>query len=193
MHSAFITALVSLGGVLYLIVFLGMIFEGDVFLFTSFFLVHAKIVRLAPAVAAIFLGAIVGDILWYWMGRERPRLSFLPRWIQKVSTHACAPFDEHIKHRLFHSVFISKFTYGIHHLLIVRVGMLKIRFKRFFKIDLPATLLWMLIVGGLGYVAGASFDLLRRRIHVFELLLLLAVLAFIIAGEAISKLLRKFL
>ena len=100
-------------------------------------------------------------------------------------------FDNHILERTPHVLFISKFTYGLHHLILLRAGALHVDFKKIIKIDLVTTLIWIFIVGGLGFISGASFTLIKHKLEYLEIGILVAIVIFFIVGETISRILRK--
>ncbi len=191
MKSLFLSQIATLHPIIYLVIFVIMMIEGDAVIFTSFFLVHAGIFEFYRTVIAVFSGAIIGDLLWYFVGHTSEPTNRFSLWLLNLSERLTSKFDSHLKERTFHTIFLSKFTYGLHHLLLLRTGSLHIDFKKVIKTDLVATTVWILIIGVLGYASGASFTLVKHRIQYFEIGFLGAVLIFIILGEIISRILRK--
>lgn len=172
----------------YSILFFGMMIEGDVFWFTAAFLTQEGFFDIGDAVTIALCGALFGDVLWYYFGL-RFHLSSL--WIARFVERITKPFDAHLKKRLFHSIFISKFTYGIHHLILFRAGMMKLPFRDYVFAAFPATFFWLVIVGGLGYLFGASFVLLRHYLRFAEIALLLALVIFFMLEHFVSVRTRK--
>jgi membrane protein DedA with SNARE-associated domain len=86
--------------------------------------------------------------------------------------------------RPFFIIFISKFLYGFNHLLIVKAASSGIEFGKFMRVNVLATFLWIALVGGLGYLFGASFYSFKKLMHYAEF----AVLAFIILFPFIERL-----
>lgn len=173
----------------YLLVFLGMVFEGDLALFTTGFLTNQGFFDPLDIILTVAGGVLLGDFLWYEFGRRLNDHAPEPikRWVAKV----VGPFDEHIVKRPFHSIFLSKFTYGLHHVLLMRMGMRGINFREFFKSDLIATPIWILIVGGLGYFSGLSLDLAKRYLKFVELALPIALVIFVLLLKFISNRSRR--
>ena len=64
--------------------------------------------------------------------------------------------------------------------------MRSVAFKEFFKSDLIATPIWIVIVGGLGYFSGLSLDLAKHYLKFVELALLLALVIFVLLLKFIS-------
>ncbi len=192
-RSLFLSQISTLHPIIYLVLFVAMMIEGDAVIFTSFFLVHAGIFEFYRTVIALFSGAIIGDLLWYFVGHTSEPTNRFSLWFLNLSERLTSKFDNHIKERTFHTIFLSKFTYGLHHLLLLRAGTLHIDFKKIIKTDLIATTVWIFIIGFLGYASGASFALIRHRIQYFEIGFLAILIIFVIGGEIVSKLIRKYL
>lgn len=172
----------------YALVFLGMMVEGDIILFTAAFLTHQGFFVLGDMLIAALGGAFLGDWLWYMLGLRLSRFTL----IKKLSDRIASPFDAHLKEWPFRTLFISKFTYGIGHLLLTRAGLLKFSRAEFFKADTVAILVWAIIVGGLGYLSSASFVLVHRYLRIVGFLLLIFWILFFIVGERmLSAILRR--
>src|SRR3989344_386151 len=166
----------------YLAVFVAMIFEGDLFLFAAAFLTHQGFFDPYKMLVTLFSGSICGDLLWYWLGLKLNGSSRFTAFAGKIA----APFDEHLIQRPLHTIFISKFIYGVHHAILVRAGMLRIRLDRFLRIDISAIGAWVLIVGGLGFVSSYSFDRMRHSIKFIEFGLLAVFVVFLVISYLIS-------
>lgn len=149
----------------YILVFIGMIFEGDIFLFTAAFLTHQQFFDARAMFLTAFSGVFFGDMFWYWIGvRFNGSSHFLNRWVHKLAK----PFDRHLLETPLRAIFFSKFAYGVHHALLVRAGALGIKIRDFMKVDIIATLTWMSIVGGLGYVSSASLGTVKHYLRFTE-------------------------
>jgi len=190
MSSIILNAISSLGIWNYVIIFLAMIVEGDPFLFSAFFLAHEGVFGIATLSIVIFCGVLIGDLIWYWLGIKIDKHnSRLVGWAEKIA----APFDEHLISRTFHTIFISKFTYGTYHAILLRAGMLRFPIRRFIGYDAISTIVWMAVVGGLGYFSSYSFSLIKQYIKIAEVGLLIGVLFFVFLSKYISKRSRQIL
>ena len=178
----------DLGAWRYVIVFLLMIVEGDVTLFTVAFLTSLGFFSPGLSIAAIYGGTIFGDVCWYLGGRWFASRDW---WTVAFVNKLAAPFDGHITKRPLHVLFISKFTYTIHHALIFRAGALMNNKERLLKSDLIAVVMWMFVVGGLGYVSGASYSLVKQYLHYGEVALLIALICFFILSHFIAARSKK--
>lgn len=187
-HTLFLHYVSSLGVFAYLLVFVGMILEGDVIFFTAVFLAHQRILDLDELLLAVLAGALIGDILWYKIGERLDKKSgFFRRLASKISKS----LDRHLVKRPLSTLFIAKFTYGIYHAVLLRAGALKLPFKSFFKVISSSTVVWMLLVGGLAYFSSESFNLVKRYLKYGEIGLLIGFVFFILLTNLISKLGRK--
>lgn len=172
----------------YALVFLGMVFEGDGVLFAAAFLTHQGFFDLLDMFTVVFAGVIFGDFLWYWLGKKFYASSTIfASWAKRIAT----PFDVHIVDRPFHTIFISKFMYGFHHLILMRAGALGIGAKKLFKIDVFATILWMFIVGSLGFLSSISFFTIKHYLRSIEIFLLLGVVVLLSIQHFIAGRLKK--
>ncbi len=191
MSSVILGAISSLGVWNYIIIFLAMIVEGDPFLFSAFFLAHEGIFGIPTLVIVIFSGVLMGDLFWYWLGIKIDKHSSrkLVDWAERIAS----PFDEHLISRTFHTIFVSKFTYGTYHAILVRAGMLRFPVRRFIGYDAVSTLVWMAVVGGLGYFSSYSFSLVKQSLKYAEIGLLVGVLFFVFLSKYIAKRSKKIL
>lgn len=172
----------------YLLLFLGMMFEGDTFLFIASFLVHQGVLEIVPAAVIALWGIILGDNLWYSAGLKlRNSRSILNQWSEKLAK----PFDEHLIARPFKTIFIAKFIYGINRAIIFRAGVLKIKWSKLEESDILAALCWMAVISGLGYFSGASFSLIRHYFRYGETALLVIIIIFLVIEYLIKKSTRK--
>jgi len=174
----------------YVVIFLGMMFEGDITLFTAGFLTHQGYFNFGTMLTLLFCGAIVGDNMWYVFGEfmaEKKIFSRFKNFLEKSTS----PFDEHLKTRTRRTVFISKLTWGLYRPIILKAAALKISFNKFIEADLVATLVWIFLVGGFGYLTSISFLAARRYLRYTELTLLLAVVTFILISYVARKISKK--
>ncbi len=168
----------------YGIIFVSMIFEGEVFLFTAAFLAAQKFLGLTPTFLSVLAGVTFGDSLWYWLGHKINHSdNRFSRWLVKKT----GQIDDHLLKSPLRTILISKFIYGIHHLILARAGVLKLKFKEFFKDDLIANLAWVFIIGGLGYISGASFIFVKRYLKFAEYSLILGLALFFILDFLVVK------
>ncbi|MCL5004588.1 MAG: VTT domain-containing protein [Patescibacteria group bacterium] len=167
----------------YFLVFLGLALEGLRALFIASFLTYHGFLDFENFFLAAFSGAIIGDVFWYWLGKKiNNSSSFVNKLTSRIKFA-----DEHLINRLAHTIFVSKFIYGIHHLVILRAGALNLNLKKIIKYNILPTLLWILFIGGLGYLFGASFTLIKKYVKFIEIGLLIALIIFFVIEKFIKK------
>lgn len=177
----------------YFIIFLGMIFEGDLMLFTVYMLAFSGIMSLSMVTLTVFTGVFCGDIFWYWLGTKiyasTNNVGKIGSWIMSV----VKPFDNHLHKRPFKTIFLSKFVYGIHHAILVRAGSLDISLKSFIKTDILSNALWIATIAGLAYFSRASISLAAHYIKFAEASLLIGVVIIIFLWHIITVVIKKVL
>ena len=128
-----------------------------------------------------FSGVLLGDILWYWLGRylnhrhsDKLYINYVIEKVQKLLPG--------IHRNPTHVIFLSKFIYGLNHSTIMVLGYLKIGFKQFFKTQFLTSLTWAVLFFVIGYLFGAAALTIT---HSFNRLALVAIilLAFFIFIE----------
>lgn len=182
---AFLTAYRPAG---YLLFVLGMMLEGDAVLFTASFLSHLGFFELPFIVVLGLAGSLLGDSLWYFLGSKlSDKIPFVNKWLGKIAL----PVEEHLVNRPLHTIFIAKFTYGLHHILIARAGALKLPFRRFIRNDILATVPWLIIVVLIGFGSSASIGLLRSYFKSIRYALLIGLVLFFVAWHFVSGNLKK--
>jgi len=174
----------------YVIIFFGIMIEGDIILFTAGFLTHQGYFDIGMVFILLFLGAIIGDNIWYVLGELMGEKKLFLK-VKKFIERATSPFDEHLKNRTARTIFISKFAYGLYRPIILKAGAMKISFGKFIEADLMATLIWIFLIGGLGYLSSASFLAFRHYLRYTELTLLLGIAIFILISYVITKISKK--
>ncbi len=173
----------------YAIVFLGMIFEGDASLFAVVFIAREEFFNLQTVIIVVLSGVIIGDLFWYGVGMAADH-SF-PR-IRQWVTRMAAPLDNQLIDRPFHCFLLSKFIF-IGHGVIARAGMVRMPLRRFMAFDIPATFVWMIAIGSLGYFSSISLALLRRYLRFAELGLLFSLALFLLIMHLAKHYSRKAL
>lgn len=184
MHSFFFDYLTLWPPLGYVLIFLGMLLEGEVVLFAAAFLTHEGFFDIRIMLLLVIVGVIWGDMLWYRLGRRLKKTSFAGLYIARVTDQ----FDDHLRHRPRRTIFISKFIYGLHRLILLRTGMLRIRHDKFLRSDMLAAGCWLVVVGSIGYLFSAS---LRHYLKFIEVALLLGLIIFMCINIFLASFLKK--
>ncbi len=171
----------------YIIVFFGMVIEGDIILFTVAFLSRTGTLNPWHMFFIALGGLLFGDLVWYWLGEVLHANSRLYRWVMRLAE----PFDQQLAVRPARTLIISKLVYGLGHIMMMRCGSIRMDFRKFLASDIPATLLWFLVVAGLGYLSGSYFEQVKRYFKFTEIALLTGIILLLAIQAVITYFVKK--
>ncbi|PIZ86370.1 hypothetical protein COX94_00365, partial [Candidatus Nomurabacteria bacterium CG_4_10_14_0_2_um_filter_33_9] len=156
----------------YLLIFLGLIFEGEIVVITTGILSYLGALNFWVSLAFILAGGLVKAFGGYYLGGllhrkfsqhnffrylERRVLYFMPRFNQKP----------------FWSIFISKFIMGVNYLIVIFSGYNKINFKTFAKAEILSTFIWAPALLSLGFFFSQTALSYSKEISRFSLVIFL--------------------
>jgi len=171
----------------YAAIFIGLLFEGEVILFTAFFLANEGYIDPYDTLFFVVMGVFAGDLLWYFMGPFVERVKF----IQKIFSPVANRIDSQLAKRPALTILSTKFIYGFHRPTLLRARRAGINFWQFIKIDLVAATLWIAAIAGLATAFSASIALFKKTLRFAEISILLGVGVFVSGDYLISKFYRK--
>lgn len=174
----------------YLVLFLGMIVEGEVVLMTAGILANLNAFSLEEIFLVAYLGVLANDVIWYQIGiylkNNHGHKDLILRAEKKV--RSLLPNVE--KNPAF-AIFISKFVAGINHPTLVILGFFRTNFKYFMKLQVLASLVWTLVFLSLGFVFGHTAINVSRKIHMFIISAVVLMLAVLALERAIRYVVRR--
>jgi len=159
----------------YIAVFIGTFLEGETILVMAGFFAERGHLMLPLVVVYAALGAYVGHVFWFWLGRSQG-VKLLDRF-PKMKKH----FGRGI--RMFErygapAIFITQWLYGLRITCAVVIGISKISTIKFLVYEAVTCLIWAITISCLGYFFGAAVErVLGRAAHIekWGLLVLLLV------------------
>jgi membrane protein DedA with SNARE-associated domain/membrane-associated phospholipid phosphatase len=182
----------------YLIVFLGVMLEstgvplpGETILIAAGIMVQQGHLDLGDAIGFGILGAVVGDQIGYWVGREGGR-PFVLKWGRYLLItperlgHAERFFDRHGGK----AVFLARFVAGLRVFGALIAGMSRMPWRKFVFYNALGGASWATAAVLVGYFVGGSLDLVERwagRASVLLFILLTLTLALYLTYRWISK------
>ncbi|MDQ3911191.1 MAG: bifunctional DedA family/phosphatase PAP2 family protein, partial [Actinomycetota bacterium] len=181
----------------YVVVFFGVLLEstgvplpGETILLASGFLAQRGHIDVGDAIVFGILGAVVGDQLGYWVGREGGR-SFVLRWgrYTRITPERLARAEAFFERHGGKAVFFARFFAGLRVFGALVAGMSRMRWRTFVFYNLLGGSVWATAVVLVGYLAGGSLGLVERWLGRATLVLagMLAVLvAFYLAYRWIA-------
>ncbi len=144
-------------------------------------LIAAGALRFWPFVAAVALGAVIGDGLSYELGRRYQR-AVLERWPLSRHPELAARGEVLFARHGGKSILIARFTPGVRAIVPVLAGILEMPPARFFAANLGSAIVWAISHVLFGVLLGASLELLGA---VAGRLAILAALLFLLAWAVI--------
>lgn len=187
-HSLFLADILKHEYLAYLFFLLGVIIEGEIALFLAFFAVGRGYLHLGEVLLIAFNGVIIGDFLWYSLGSFfQGKIKYLRNYVGK----AAKPIDNQLKKNATRAIFISKFIYGTHRITLLRAGSLKISFKEYIRADVPASILWIVLLGSLAYISSLSYDLFKKYLRYTEMSFIFGIIIFLVIAHVLKQISKK--
>jgi membrane protein DedA with SNARE-associated domain len=177
----------------YGLLFISTLFGSPVVMIAAGYLVHLGQLDFWPTYGVIVAADIVGDVVWYWVGRIGARPFFerfgkyvnvTPELIDKLEARFIK-YHERI-------LIVSKLTMGLGVAIAVLAvaGMMRVPFWRYLAINLSGELIWALMPIAIGYYFGNVSDLLPESFRLWFALLGFTVI-ILITRSSIKKLSKK--
>ena len=165
-----------------LAVFLGCIAEGETAAILAGFFAHQHVFVPAQAFAAAYLGAFLGDTMFFLIGS---RFSALP-WVATITSKpGFATAQRMIREHPDLYVLGNRFVYGFRLIGGVAAGLSGIPMPRFLLLNALSAALWATLFVGVGYVFGLSAEaVVGSELQKHERLLIGLAIAIAVAAIA---------
>lgn len=175
---------------IYSLIALAMILEGEIFLLVAGSLVHFDVLNLWPLLAAAILGTWLSDIFWYWIGARWGEKFILRygRWFF-ITPERFLKMQKVIHQSGAWLILISKFSYGLNHLFMLTAGAVKLKLGEFLKYQLPVSALWAAIFIFLGKFFALSLEAVGKDIKIIGGGILVLAILILLSERLVS---RKF-
>jgi membrane protein DedA with SNARE-associated domain len=177
----------NLQGYIYLVMFLAMFVDAALTVFAAVFLMSVGAIDVLPGLLVLLLGIFAEQLGFYWLGMKLSKQEWLSKWANKIA----APFDRHLLAQTFRTLLISKFIYGLHRGILLRSGMLKLPPKKFAEYAAYISIIWLMIIGSLGFVFSASYQEFKKTLRFAEAVPLALAVIFLITEWLLRKRLKK--
>ena len=182
LHSEFLSAyfpiLVFLSALIESVPGLGTITPGTLFFLFFGFSAYSLHLNISFMIAAATLGAIVGDVISYMLGKYGSGFLLKHKKILKISH-----IEEGRKFFINHgvkSIFIGRFIGPIRSVLPLIAGSLSVNFARFMFYNILSAFAWVLVYITVGYYFGSYFRQIENFIsHTSIILTLIIVGGFV--------------
>jgi membrane protein DedA with SNARE-associated domain len=149
----------------YIAILIGTFFEGETILIIAGFLAHGGYLKLPYVIAAAFTGTLIGDQLYFHIGRIKGRQFIANRTAWKSKTDRV--FRLLGKHQ---SVFILGFRFlaGIRTVSAFILGSAGIPSIRYLVLNGCGALVWAVVIGLSGYFFGHALEAFLGDIKQYE-------------------------
>lgn len=97
------------------------------------------------------LGAWLGHLFWFLIGRKFGSNYLLPRFKERV-----AIIDQVVRSHPKTAIFVLQYLYGVRIIGAIALGLTKLSFGRFLFYEAANCLVWAAAVGGVGYILGEA-------------------------------------
>ncbi len=156
----------------YLAVLLGTFLEGETILILAGFAAHRGYLALPWVICAGFIGTLLGDQLFFFLGRRHSEylLKRKPHWKPRMD-RVQAMVDNY---RVW--VILSfRFLYGLRTLIPFALGMSQVPLRLFLFLNLLGALIWSVAVGVAGFLFGQALEIFLGNLKRYELIVLLTL------------------
>lgn len=163
-----------------------MFVESDAVIVFVGILIHLGIIPLFWGVTISIVFGFLNDLVWFGVGRHLHNKDHaMIIWIQKVTARA----NVHLNNHTFKAIFLTKFMYGIvgiHRATLIRCGMNRLSFKKFFIYNGVSVVVWAVALIAFGYFASDSVTRVNHVVRTIELSFISLVIV-VVALRKIKK------
>jgi len=162
----------------YWAVLLGTMLEGETVLVLGGVVAHRGYLQLYRIIVVAFVGAVIGDQFWFYVGRTRGQawLASRPKW-QAAMTR----WQDVLSRHQSACTLLFRFVYGFRTVAPLALAMSGMSTTRFAILNAVGAALWALVISTLGYVLGDAAARLLGDVEHYEL----AAAIVVIAGAAL--------
>ncbi len=157
----------------YFVIFIGGVIEGEMVLVFGGLAAHERYLFLPFVILFAFLGALVSDFTFFYLGRRHGR-GILLRW-PHITKYTKKPQELIHKHALW-VTFAMRFLYGFRNIVPFTLGMSEMRASVFVTLNMCGAALWAIIVGLGGFFFGTLLEVFIGRFRHYEFRIILYTL-----------------
>jgi len=150
----------------YLAILVGTFLEGETVLVLAGFGAHLGYLTLPWVFLSAFIGAISGDLLYFFLGRWHglATLKKHPQWQSRVGR-----LQEMLARHHSPLILMSRFLYGLRIVTPFTLGLSHVPPGRYICLDGLSVLVWTVVVGAGGYLFGNFLEIVIGDIKRYEL------------------------
>jgi membrane protein DedA with SNARE-associated domain len=150
----------------YIAIFIGTFLEGETILILGGFLAHRGYLQIHWVILSAFLGSLIGDQIYFFIGRHRGVRVLLkhPNWKGKIDR-----FNRYLRKYNVLIILAFRFLYGLRTISPFAIGMSKVPTSRFVILNTVSALLWASLIGYMGYIFGHAVEIILGDIKRIEI------------------------
>ncbi len=176
--------------IVYLIVFLAIIAEGDISLLLFGALSKIGILNFSRTLGVVILAAMTHDVIFWKIGEK---LSVMKnKKYLFLDFERMGHFLDKIKPSIGIYVILSKFAWNFNRIVIVSSGYIKTPIKKFIKYSFLSSFLWSVSYMSLGYVFADQTDIFKQKLEVAGILVIGIILIMALFEIYIKKAVKKY-
>lgn len=178
----------------YLAIFIGSIFEGETIVFLGGLLAHQGNFYFPLVVILAFLGAIIGDILWFLLGRyQGTKMINRFKWIREKTEKSLVYVENNSRNLSF----TMRFVYGLKSIIPFILGTTKMSIKTFIFFNMIGAFLWTVLVTSFGFLFGgvieSIFGHLRQHQIMFVVIVVFVFILLNLLFKFVENLIKKII
>lgn len=153
----------------YAAVLIGTFFEGETVLVIAGFLAHQAYMKLSGVMVAALAGTMLGDQLYFHIGRWKGRDFIASR--PHLNRH------RHRVERLLHKhrvwlILGFRFVYGLRTVTPFVLGASRVSARLFFVLNSIGAVVWATVIGSAGYYFGTALEAVLGQVKEYEWLVI---------------------
>jgi len=158
----------------YPILFIGTFIEGETVLVLGGIASHLGYLSLDGVIACGFAGTLLGDQLYFFLGRRHGKtlLARRPDW-----QHHTRRVHQILERHQNWLIIGFRFLYGLRTVTPFVIGTSKVAYWRFTLLNIIGAAIWAIIIGSAGYYFGQAVHSLLGDIKRYELLIMAGITA----------------
>ncbi|MCX5478306.1 DedA family protein [Kaistia geumhonensis] len=155
-----------------IVVYLGVIIEGDSVLLAAGFLAHQGVLHPTGVFLAAFAGSLTGDQVLYYIGRYARDSRLVKR--QSARPAFARVLDLIHRHRV-PFILSFRFIYGVRTISPIAIGIAGVPPLLYTVLNVVAAAAWAALITAIGYLFGQLIEQYSGRLHGLEHKLLIAL------------------
>ena len=169
----------------YFVIFLGLIFEGEVVVIFAGVLSNLGALSYPMALVFILAGILTKIFVLYYLGsllQEKYNHRKFFQYVEKRISSVMPRFEQ----KPFWSIFASTFIMGIGWIVMLFAGYKKINYKTYLKAEISSVAIWAPLLLSIGYFFGEAALSVTRELWKFSLVILLLIIGYVLFDKIVA-------